>query len=354
MTDWISENRLLRSAIYIIAIAAIFAALKIGESIFAPLVLALTTGVILSPAMQFFERHHVPAVLGTTILLLVSALLFVGLIIFLGPLVGRAADQAPFIWRELHQSVSSISDALRGLNDMSENVADAISPDANGPKDPVDVPDAADALAFAPAVAGQALTFVGSLFFFLLSRNQIYSWAASALSESEKSKVLKSRFQNAEGMVAHYFLTIALINTGFGILVTIAMMSIGMPSPVFWGVAAMLMNFVVYIGPMIVAVFLLLSGVVVFDGPMVAAPVAIFVFLNVIEGQFVTPALIGRRLSLNPLLVFLSLVFWLWMWGPIGGIVAIPVVMWILVVAGMVEPQPDTNAAKDTRESYSS
>ena len=336
MTDWISENRMVQGAIYVIAVFAIFAALKIGESFFAPLVLALTTGVILAPAMHFFERYGVSAVVAAFILLLGSMLLLAALVLLIGPLVQSAFDRAPFIWHELQQSVSSIRDAMQGLNDMSEDVAAAISPDATGQKEAVDVPDATDALAFAPAIAGQAMTFIGALFFFLLSRKQVYHWAGQTFSHREKSEQLEARFGKAEGMVAQYFLTVALINAGFGVLVTIGMMAIGMPSPVFWGVASMLMNFVVYIGPMTVAVILVLSGVVVFDGAMVAAPAAIFVLLNVLEGQFITPSLIGRRLALNPLLVFISLVFWLWLWGPLGGIVAIPVLMWLLVITGTV------------------
>jgi predicted PurR-regulated permease PerM len=103
------------------------------------------------------------------------------------------------------------------------------------------------------------------------------------------------------------------------------------------------MNFILYLGPACVAVALLVAGIVVFDGPTVLLPPALFVGLNLLEGQFVTPMLVGRHMSVNPLLVFLSLVFWLWLWGPLGGFIAIPLLIWSLAIAGQLghpEPHP--------------
>ena len=94
-------------------------------------------------------------------------------------------------------------------------------------------------------------------------------------------------------------------------------------------------------GPALVAAALLLAGLLSFDGLAGLAPAALFVSMNAIEGQFVTPALVGRHMHVNPLLVFLSLVFWLWLWGPIGGIVAIPVLVWTLYLLGRLDWEPE-------------
>ena len=100
---------------------------------------------------------------------------------------------------------------------------------------------------------------------------------------------------------------------------------------------AFLVNFLLYLGPSIFVVVLLFAGVAAFDGRLAVLPAVGFLLLNGIEGQFVTPALIGRTLRLNPLVVFLALVFGLWLWGPVGGIVAIPLVLWgQVLVRGIV------------------
>ena len=136
----------------------------------------------------------------------------------------------------------------------------------------------------------------------------------------------------AERKVAKYFLTITTINGVFGIIVGTVMSLLGVPSPVFWGLLAFLLNFIVYLGPIMLAGTLLITGIVVFDGAYSVLPAAVYMSMNAIEGQFVTPALVGKQMAVSPLLVFLSLTFWLWLWGPIGGIIAIPLMIWTITI----------------------
>ncbi|PUB14925.1 uncharacterized protein DUF20 [Yoonia sediminilitoris] len=92
------------------------------------------------------------------------------------------------------------------------------------------------------------------------------------------------------------------------------------------------MNFVLYVGPIAMIAMLLVTGIVLFDGAVSFLPAATYLAMNGTELQIVTPTLVGKRLSVNPLLIFLSLVFWLWFWGPIGGIIAIPILIWGLTI----------------------
>jgi len=92
------------------------------------------------------------------------------------------------------------------------------------------------------------------------------------------------------------------------------------------------LNYLVYVGPAMLMLLLLFAGVAAFDGAMILLPAAAFIVLNTIEGQVLTPALVGKHLEVNPLLIFLALVFGLWLWGPIGGIVAIPLLLWVLAL----------------------
>jgi len=183
------------------------------------------------------------------------------------------------------------------------------------------VPGIFDALALAPSVAAALLVFAGAFYFFLLSRAALYARVEGSVLPWDREML-----ERAEMRVSRYFLTITLINATFGTLIWLVMTLVGLPQPALWGLAAFLFNFILYLGPAALAVAFLVAGLLAFNGAMSVVPAVLYVSMNMTEGQFVTPALVGRQMAVNPLLIFVSLVFWLWLWGPIGGIVAIPVI----------------------------
>ena len=127
----------------------------------------------------------------------------------------------------------------------------------------------------------------------------------------------------------------------------IALWAVGVPSPALWGALAGLLNFIVYVGPALMAAILFAIGLATFDtisGSLM--PPLIYLALNLIEAQFVTPMVIGRTLTLNPFLVLLALAFWIWIWGPIGGFVAIPALLIIFAVTRNILPGFDSNASR--------
>lgn len=329
-----------RWALILLATIAGFVALQLAEDVFAPLTLGLVIGVVLSPISHFLERRGAPSWLSALAVMTVSLLVLAGILVFLGPVISRLFTQAPQIWLELRESFRSLQDMLGVISSASEEVARAISPDgstASNEESPR-VPSVTDAIFVAPAFAAQLLIFIGTLFFFVMSQDEIYDWIEEQVDGAGGGEIGR-RLKEADRMVSRYFLAIAVINCAFGGCVAAALALIDMPQPVLWGVIATLMNFILYLGPATVAVMLAVAGVVVFDGLASLLPPVIFVALNLTEGQFVTPALIGRRMSVNPLLVFLSLVFWLWLWGPLGGFIAIPILLWALAFTGKL-PHP--------------
>lgn len=327
-----------RASVVVIGTVALVAALDHVEGIFAPLALALVAGVVLSPVSDAWERIGFPPVWGALSSLVLTLVLAGGLILVLQPVVMQLVDQAPKVWSDMRMTIRALRDMVQGLRDATGEVAQAIAPDASAAAAPassgeeVALPSLTDALLIAPSVLAQILVFAGALFFFLLSRNEIYSWAASRLAEPSKRADTAARLRQAERRVSRYFLTITLVNAGLGVFTAIALQLVGLPGAPLWGLVAFLMNFVLYLGPALVAVSLLFAGVAAFDGGQAILPALAFVALNTTEGQFVTPAMVGRHMSLNPLLVFLALVFGIWLWGPIGGIVAIPLLLWVLVL----------------------
>lgn len=330
-----TTERLAQIGVIVLAALALIAAMDAGEDILAPLALAMVTGVVLSPLSDFWESRGYAPVWGA-ILGLVSTLVVIGaLALSLQPVVARMVTQGPKVWADMQEVIHGFRHLLRGLSEMSAGVADAIAPEAHAaaPTDEgVAMPSVTDALMIAPAVLSQVLIFAGSLFFFLLTRSEIYGWICRHTPVPCGATELSGRLRRAERHVSRYFLTISLINAGLGAITAMALQVIGLPDAMIWGVIVFVVNFVVYLGPAVLVTVLLFVGVAEFDGLHALAPAAAYLTLNMLEGQFVTPALVGRHMAINPLLVFLSLIFGLWLWGPIGGIVAIPLLLWVLVL----------------------
>ncbi|EPX79462.1 AI-2E family transporter [Litoreibacter arenae] len=324
-----------RVCLMLITTVFIFAVLKYAQNVFAPMMLALVFGIVLSPLSDLWDKFGVPPALAAFATLAVGLSILVTMAFLLEPYVSSAVEQGPIIWYELRDMLREMQAMLRGLDEISESVAEAIGPEkADADKEGVAVPTVADALYYAPQYAAQLMVFVGTLYFFLLSRTDIYKWVSRSSSRLDATHLI-----HAEKKVSRYFLTISMINSGFGVLVAIVMTLLEMPSPILWGLAAFLLNYILYLGPALLAVILALTGIVSFDGAYSFVPAVLYLAMNATEGQFVTPALVGKSLSVSPLLVFLSLVIWLWLWGPMGGFIAIPLLIWCLVVAKVVFAQ---------------
>lgn len=338
-------SRPLALSVIVIGLLALGIILRTAEAILAPMTLALVTGVILSPIAVSWERIGIPSRIGALLNLTLALIAIGGAVFLLQPVAWRLAEQAPKVVADVEDTVRELRASFRGLSEMSENVADVIKLEENTDPDPQpkpeappaeepkpEIPTVADALWLAPSILAKIAVFAGTLFFFIATRMDIYRWLSRHLPWRDTSENIQSKLMEAERRVSHYFLTISIINAGLGCAVFIVTQQIGVPGAAVWGLLAFLANFVLYLGPVCFAAALLYAGVATFDGAMTLLPTASYLALNFIEAQFVTPSTVGRQLNLNPLVVFVSVVFGIWMWGPIGGIVAIPILVWLIVV----------------------
>ena len=319
--------------------------LQQGKEIFAPILSALILGVILTPLSDLWDRLRLPDAFSAFLTVAIALFAILVMVLLIEPYVTMAVNQAPVIWNELRGTVTEFQRILRGLEELSDDVASAIEPASEGSNgeaaSTVVLPSLTDALFLAPHFAAQFLIFTGTLYFFLMSKTGIYSWVSGLHAQFGETEL-----RMAAKQVSRYVLTISAINLTFGIFVVIAMHFLGMPSPVIWGILAFALNFILYLGPIAMVAMLTITGIVVFDGPSSFLPAAVYLAMNATEAQFVTPTMVGKSLSVNPLTVFLSLVFWLWLWGPIGGIIAIPLLIWCLTV---LKGATDQTTVSDTR-----
>ncbi len=334
-------DRASRWAIIVIAFVAAGAALRAGASVFAPLTFGLVLGVVLSPFSDFVDKRiGIHRVFSALISIVIAAVMLTSAVLFIEPKITIAVRRAPEIMTELSVLLDGMQDLIRGIDSVSEEVSEAINEDAAAAgasqpeKEQVRVPGAFDALTLAPSLVAQLLIVIGAFFFFLLSRHEIYEWAARRRDGSSDGAT-RHTLKEAERLVARYFLTITIINGSLGLVVGVVFHALGMPGPYVWGFVAAALNYILYIGPAVFAFSALLGGLLTFDGAAGVLPAILYICINAVEGNFVTPTLVGKNMQVNPLLVFLSLIFWLWLWGPLGGIIAIPILLYgLAMVAG--------------------
>lgn len=183
------------------------------------------------------------------------------------------------------------------------------------------------------AVVGLATVIILSLFL-LAGGPPMLARMASAFFSGVKSAHIIKVIENVRREVGRFYVTSALINIGLGIATAFAMMLCGMPNPYLWGTLAALLNFIPYAGPATTLVVLSIVALVSFDGlPRVFAVAGSYVALAAIEGQVIQPLLVGRRLQLNPMLVFLALWFGGLFWGIAGVVLATPALVALKVIA---------------------
>src|SRR5690606_39252267 len=204
-----------------------------------------------------------------------------------------------------------------------------------------------DGVVFLTPAVSELLVFVGTLLFFLVGTEKLRRQLITAF-ETRDARITVVRIWNdVENQLAMFVATVTVINVGLGVATALMLWLIGFPNPLAFGVLSFVLNFIPYVGPAILVV--LLFGVGLISMPSLAgaalAPL-LFVVLATLEGHLITPSIMGRRLTLNPFLVFLALAFWTWLWGPLGAFIATPLLIVCLVALGRLFPREETSLPK--------
>lgn len=311
-------------------------ALSLARPILLPVASAFVVAMMLGPLSARAEHYHIPSLLSAIVLWVLVIAVFYGVVILLASpaldWIGKAPDIGAIIQEKLHVLDRPLS-ALQDLRDalLPSDKKGSLGVDIMGFVQPA-------VLIVTPAI-GQTFIFFGSLFFMLLGRSQLRRVVVAFFDEREARLRMLKIMNDIEHNLTGYLSIVTLINIAVGICAGAAAWIAGLPDPVAWAVLAFILNFIPYIGALIMEVAMFMVGLVTFPTLTHAliAPLLLLA-LATLEGHFVTPSIIGRRLTLNPLTVFLSLVFWTWLWGPIGAFLAVPLLIMALVVTDHLFP----------------
>ena len=316
-------------------------ALSLARPVLLPVASAFVVTMMLGPLSARAERYKIPSLVSAIVLWLLVIAVCYGVIILLGAPAVDWIGKAPEIGRSVQEKLHVLDRPLAAL----QEIRDALLPSDKKGSLGIDIMSFVQPalLVVTPAI-GQTFIFFGTLFFMLLGRSQLRRVVVAFFDEREARLRTLKIMNDIEHNLTGYLSVVAVINVAVGICGGVAAWVAGLPDPLAWAVLGFILNFIPYIGALIVEVAMFMVGLVTFPTLTHAllAPL-LFLALATLEGHFVTPSIIGHRLTLNPLTVFLSLVFWTWLWGPVGAFLAVPLLIMALVVIGHLfrEDEPD-------------
>lgn len=314
-------------------------ALRAGAEFFLPLTAALVIAIALVPLLEWMERRGIPS--GLAALASVVGFLLVAntaLVLIIVP----ATDWFRILPQRLPQIQANLAPLIDLYSNLQRFVDETLDMLASGPvaaaqASAVEAPRSLlqFAATSAPAAIIQMVFALLIIYFFLAGWTRLRRRTINSRGSFDGAMAVARVIQNVVDATSAYVITIAVINSCLGLAVAVALWVIGMPSPLMWGGIVALLNFVPYFGPMLAAVLLALGGLMVFNDVWVALlPAALQIGFHLVEANVVTPLLLGRRLTMNPLLILVSLTFWGWVWGTPGALLAVPLLIIIQTVVG--------------------
>ena len=307
-------------------------ALQAGAEFFLPLTAAIVIAIALVPLLEWLERRGMPSALAAFLALATFlAIINAALAIIVVPATGwfaRLPDSIPRIQSNLAPLIDFYSTlqrfvdrTLMSVASGTEATAQAVA--ATAPTSVVDY-----FITSAPAAAIQLFFAVLVIFFFLSGWTRLRKGTIRRRGSFDGAMQTARVIQNVVDATADYLATITMINAILGLTVSLLLWALGMPSPFMWGGIVSICNFVPYLGPIVAAVLLGLGGLMTFDAVGLALlPALIFIGVHMIEANLITPLVLGKRLTINPLLILVSLCFWGWVWGTPGALLAVPLLL---------------------------
>jgi predicted PurR-regulated permease PerM len=339
---WVRASQVALIGLFVIALLwCAYAA----RPVIVPVVLAWVIATIVLPIVKWIEAHGVPRVAAAIFVTLALALLLVCLLALLSTPVSVWLGHATEIGAMLQRKLQSMHGPLGTLEEIRKTL-NAIGAGGAQPTLKVEQTDTMVTTLFSvvtPAVS-QFVLCIGALVFYLVYQKRLRSAVVYFLTSKEARLATLRAMSDVDEQMTTYFGTFTIVNVCLGLVTVLLTWLIGLPNPLLWGVLAGVLNYVPYIGPSVVVGTLAVAGLLTFPtlGEAVVAPLA-FLGIVAIEGQFITPTVMGKRLELNPFAVFLAIAFCTWLWGPIGAFVAVPLLIALTVTLGhaLAEDKPD-------------
>jgi len=316
--------------------------LYLARSVIQPIVMAIFLSFLLRPLVRKLAKWGLPTPIGASAVMLVFlSMVIVGVMLLAEPAnqwMNRAPESLPEIQHKLDQFLRSaphvtnaaaqVEKIAEGRRDQSIQTVEFKSPGLMS-----------TVLMGTKTILGGAVITLGFLYF-LLAAGDLFMrrWVESVQTLTQKKRAVAISHALVQTL-STYLVTVTIVNVGLGIATGCMMAALQMPSPILWGVLGGVLNFIPYLGALIGVSILGVVGLLHFDsvGYALLAPLSYWV-LTVVESGFISPILFGRQFELNPVMIFGSLVFWGWLWGIPGTLLAVPLLMTLKIICDHSQP----------------
>lgn len=313
-------------------IISLLAVLFFAKAIFIPMFLAVLASFVLTPAVRLLEKLHISRTFGSALILVIFFAMIIVAFNLLAQPASKWLDRLPTEIRQIENKVLIFKDTVENVQKTKQRYEEITAINQQGKAAPqvvVKEPSMVYSLLDSTQsfVVG-VLSFAALLFFLLAFGDSLERDISNLWSKRSDRAALIGIARDVRTQTSHYLFVVTVINIGLGALVTLAMWAVGMPNPLVWGALATALNFIPYLGPAINLGIVALVALLTFDtaARMLLPPLALLA-LNIIEGQFVQPIFVGKMFTINPILVFLSVLGWGWLWGMAGVFMAVPLLM---------------------------
>ena len=330
------------TALIVLATLATGYTLWAAQGLLLPVLLAMFLALVGNPIIRMLRRLWVPRFLAA-VLVLCGGLAATGALAYqMLPSAMAWAREAPREMRQFAPKLRELVKPMHEANKAAENFARAAGGETGRQPQVVRtaVDDPYSALAATPRMLASLLAVVLLTFFFMVYGVNLQRNAIALMPGRQQKKFTVEILQSIEREVSRYVLTISLINTVVGLLFAgvLVLLDFTLSEALLWGTMVALLNFAPYVGPLIGMVAMLLVGFITFDELWPALlPAVVYLVLHTIEGQVVTPIVLGRRMALSPLVLILALMVFGWLWGIVGLLLAVPLLVCVKLVLARVE-----------------
>ena len=331
-------------AMLVVAVLAGCVVAWAAQALILPVLLAGFFALIGNPVIRLLQRIYVPRFVSALLLIALG----IGGAVWLGQQLvepaGEWVRQVPREMRDLTPKLRNLIKPVQEANQAAKNIA--LAAGGENTAKPVEVVktevnDPYKVLTATPKLIAAILAVVLLTFFFMVYGQNLQRHALALLPSRQKKRVTADILQSIEREISRYVLTISVINVLVGLtlaLILYMVLHIPLPEALLWGTMATLLNYAPYVGPLLGILIMLLMGFVAYDELWRSLlPAGIYLGLHTLEGQFITPIVLGKRMALSPLILILSLMVFGWLWGIIGLLLAVPLLVCVKIVLERIE-----------------
>lgn len=337
--EWAGDTRArLQSAIVLLLMAGLLLALpfvlSIGSVVFLPPVTALVITIILAPLADRLSRIGLPGMLASLLAILTMAGVIVAALGLILQPAFAMVDQVPDMLSVVSRRFAELRGNLAWINDFNRQLARLMG---HSPREVVLAsPSVIEQVAFAtPTVVLEILVTLLMTFFMIDTRLRVQRRLAQSGHSANASVRIARVMRDVQDRVAGYLLTVALINLGVGVIVAGGAYAFGLSAPIMWGGLAFVFNFLPYLGPLAMMALLGLVGLGTASSMSVGfVPLLAFIALHAVEANFVTPAILGARLTVSPISILVAISYFSWIWGVPGALLSVPI---LLIIEAMLD-----------------